>query len=406
MLVLLRVAASTTHPTCFPCRISTPQSPELLQPLDRFSLSTACGFIEEEARRAAPQQAVLHCGATRTGDMPGHCRGLSKASARQPPSGTGARENGITSFNSLSDSSPHANATEELLDSSGSAAIGQTPSEQSKPSNAQVACDGSSDVMQTAQQEDSTQINWKFEKLARRLGVSLSPSGSGNALRHPLDLHATLDLLQLPLKEAHLPLVYLPSLLPEVPEEALIPLPAGSAGGVSGGCTDACVASEPRSSQLETPPASSVAVGQQQPAEDSARKALIYAAKRFQRQRRLLLQQIRNRLIAALRQISDLQEAKDAAEMFLEVIVSPRWRFFWVLGRSCCCVGLALAGQQPTPMAHCGFIECQLVCTTCVVSGPEKRGSGDANAAAEGTGSQEPRRLSAAGRATGSSCDL
>ncbi|KAL8436636.1 hypothetical protein ACSSS7_001566 [Eimeria intestinalis] len=144
-------------------------------------------------------------------------------------------------------------------------------------------------------------------------------------------MQTKLKLLQLPIEEAHLPLSGFGVLLPEVAEDCLIRGPLGSSSAGSPSPAPACVAPERSASKIEQVPLKAkqgasaagaprvAAVGEAQESDDAAvRRQLVHAAKRFQRRRRLLLQQVRNRLMAVMQQISDLQEAKEAAEGFVE----------------------------------------------------------------------------------------
>ncbi|KAL8271533.1 hypothetical protein Esti_004568 [Eimeria stiedai] len=132
-----------------------------------------------------------------------------------------------------------------------------------------------------------------------------------------------LQLLQLPIEEANLPMSGSGVLLPEVAEDCLIRvLPGSSSIGASApGAACAVVdkgalKAEPRG--LLAPVASVVAAEDAQVSNEAARRQLVHVAKRFQRHRRLVLQQVRNRLMGVMQQISDLQEAKEAAEDFVE----------------------------------------------------------------------------------------
>lgn len=177
----------------------------------------------------------------------------------------------------------------------------------------------SSDTCPQQQHQQHKERN--YCRLANRLAVPIRTTGfASRPLRRYVDLHAALDLLQLPLDVVHLPLLDLPALLSEVPDEDLILIPPSPIeGGSQRSAVDAPTSSDAGTPETEDSPASSAAVRQRQQAEECARRELVYAAKRFQRQRRLLLQQIRNRLHAAMQQIYDLQDAKGAAEIFLEV---------------------------------------------------------------------------------------
>ncbi|KAL8445527.1 hypothetical protein Emag_005102 [Eimeria magna] len=136
-------------------------------------------------------------------------------------------------------------------------------------------------------------------------------------------LQTTLQLLQLPIEEAHLPLSGFGVFLPEVAEECLIrALPGISRAGASASA-GVSAAPEKGASKAEqgaslSPVLGVTAAGDAHGSDEAARRQLIHAAKRFQRRRRLLLQQVRNRLMAVMQQISDLQEAKEAAELFVE----------------------------------------------------------------------------------------
>lgn len=181
-------------------------------------------------------------------------------------------------------------------------------------------CTGSSDGSPLPQQQPQQQKDRTDDELANRLGVALKADGCVSGPdRIGVNLHAALDLLGLPLQEMHLPLEDLSAFLPDMPEDCIVPLsPTATATGGQSLATDTCTTAEQRVSVTETSLGSVATVAQRQHPDECARRELVYAAKRFQRQRRLLLQQVRNRLLAALQQISDLQDAKNAAEMFLE----------------------------------------------------------------------------------------
>lgn len=183
-----------------------------------------------------------------------------------------------------------------------------------------ASCAGASETIPFPQQEPQGQKGRKHGDLASRLEVVLKPPDSRPAVcTNRVDLHAALDLLRLPLDEMHLPLVDLSALFPEAPEDYLVPItPAPTESGSLLASTARILPDQSFTSHVEASSASAAPVGQRQHPEECARRELLYAAKRFQRQRRLLLQQMRNRLLAALQQISDLQDAKEAAEIFLE----------------------------------------------------------------------------------------
>ncbi|KAL8446332.1 hypothetical protein Emed_005069 [Eimeria media] len=159
------------------------------------------------------------------------------------------------------------------------------------------------------------------EDLRRRLEMPLRAACEEPPVHD--GVQTKLQLLQLPIEEAHLPLAGFGVLLPEVAEDCLIRVLPGSSSTGASASVAASAAQEKGAIKAEpgaSPPSALgvTAVGDAQGSDEAARRQLVHAAKRFQRRRRLLLQQVRNRLMAVMQQISDLQEAKEAAEVFVE----------------------------------------------------------------------------------------
>ncbi|OEH79429.1 hypothetical protein cyc_07982 [Cyclospora cayetanensis] len=158
----------------------------------------------------------------------------------------------------------------------------------------------------------SLQLNDDQEKkheLFARLDVPVASYilGKASPVHRVLDLREALDLLQLPL---------------EAPRQRL-PLRASRQVALWNGSEDeflfaSASADEKSPDEQEGGLTGTEAASMQSLEEGGGRRALVCAAKRFHRQRRLLLQHMRNRLHAALQQIRVLKEAKGAAETFLD----------------------------------------------------------------------------------------
>ncbi|KAL8424424.1 hypothetical protein Efla_001026 [Eimeria flavescens] len=296
--------------------------------------------------RAASDSAAAAAGSTYTGEAAGGRQGAA------PPS-TPNKGGAASVVPSQSASPPLTEATGQLSDAGSSLPSSLSPSLPSEKSDASSLAAGysaadlhaaaapawpavaSSFLHQQQQQQQQQRRGPGYpvnpEELLSRLEVTLRvASGEGTDGRYGRsgNLQDAWALLQLPLDAAPLPLRGLHALLPEV-GEGVSPRLAGGRSGAPGPppAADAPAAAEQlqvaqplqrQSSPLAGSAAAAAAGRKQQEGEEAARKDVIYAAKRFHRHRRLVLQQVRNRLLSVVQRISDLEEAKEAAEAFLE----------------------------------------------------------------------------------------